>query len=202
MKSKDILVSEAPFQKVGNDERDTDTGLKRKHVNIEKKTSDDQDKLAVEGNSSTTTEKLAETFEKEVIDEDRRLEYGNLILGGYQYNIHGEKRNSLPANGPGVNRYGLLVMNCCAICLSSYEEMDVVVWSDKESDCQHAFHEDCMLDWMCNVQQTKDGMQNKCPLCRQNFLPNLSQYYDGKYIKKQNLTPPERTFNLNAVSLW
>jgi Ring finger domain len=94
-------------------------------------------------------------------------------------------------------RRGRSVPNCCAICLGSYEVDDIVVWSSNESDCQHAFHEDCMIEWMCKMQTG-----TPCPLCRQNFLPELHQYYNGKYIKKYNQVAPQRTFDLSRVSLF
>jgi Ring finger domain len=88
------------------------------------------------------------------------------------------------------------VSNCCAICLDSYKPNDVVVWSPSSSDCQHAFHEECILDWMCTNQKG-----TPCPMCRQDILPNLHQYYDGKYIKRHNLVAPESTFSLSAIRL-
>jgi Ring finger domain len=92
---------------------------------------------------------------------------------------------------------GRLVMNCCAICLGSYEVGDAVVWSSNQSDCQHVFHEDCMVEWMCKMQ-----CGTPCPMCRQNFLPELHQYYNGKYIKAYNSSPPEQTFPIDAISWW
>jgi Ring finger domain len=86
------------------------------------------------------------------------------------------------------------VTNCCAICLDTYEPQDIVVWSPSSSDCQHAFHENCILDWMCTNQKG-----TPCPMCRQDILPNLHQYYDGKYIKRYNLVAPESTFSLGAI---
>lgn len=86
------------------------------------------------------------------------------------------------------------VTNCCAICLDSYEPNDIVVWSPVSSDCQHAFHENCILDWMCTNQKG-----TPCPMCRQDILPNLHQFYNGKYIKQYNMVAPQSTFNLSAI---
>jgi hypothetical protein len=60
----------------------------------------------------------------------------------------------------------LTIPNMCAICLESYQEGTTVVWSGNPS-CQHAFHQDCILDYL--VQHKKDAAP--CPCCRQVFLP-------------------------------
>lgn len=56
-----------------------------------------------------------------------------------------------------------LVPNCCAICLGEYDIGDKVVWSSNK-ECPHAFHEDCILDWLVKMQP-----QTPCPCCRQEF---------------------------------
>eukprot|EP00979_Chaetoceros_neogracilis_P009524 scaffold2166_cov144-Chaetoceros_neogracile.AAC.2 len=49
----------------------------------------------------------------------------------------------------------------CAICLEIYKVNDTVCWSANEA-CHHAYHFDCMMDWL---------MENdECPLCRENYL--------------------------------
>eukprot|EP00979_Chaetoceros_neogracilis_P008744 scaffold1952_cov146-Chaetoceros_neogracile.AAC.1 len=49
----------------------------------------------------------------------------------------------------------------CAICLEIYKVNDTVCWSANEA-CHHAYHFDCMMDWL---------MENdECPLCRANYL--------------------------------
>lgn len=55
------------------------------------------------------------------------------------------------------------VSDTCAICLCQYEEGDIIVWSPN-SNCQHAFHEDCILTWLTK----KDDPL--CPFCCQNFV--------------------------------
>jgi len=49
----------------------------------------------------------------------------------------------------------------CAICLEPYKVGDEICWSKNEK-CPHAFHLDCMTEWL---------MENDdCPLCRENYL--------------------------------
>lgn len=55
------------------------------------------------------------------------------------------------------------VPNCCAICLGEYEVGDQVVWSCNK-ECHHAFHQECILDWLIKMQPA-----TPCPCCRQEF---------------------------------
>ena len=60
-----------------------------------------------------------------------------------------------------------LKTKCCDICLMDYEVGDEVCWSPNE-ECIHAFHKDCILDWL---------MRNKnCPECRREYLPKEIDY--------------------------
>eukprot|EP00979_Chaetoceros_neogracilis_P011896 scaffold3039_cov171-Chaetoceros_neogracile.AAC.2 len=50
----------------------------------------------------------------------------------------------------------------CAICLEIYKVSDTICWSASNEACHHAYHLDCMMDWL---------MENdECPLCRENYL--------------------------------
>ena len=58
--------------------------------------------------------------------------------------------------------------NCpttCDICLTDYEVGDEVAWS-KNDVCRHAFHKECIRDWLLR--------RPDCPLCRQNYLVDTS----------------------------
>ena len=55
----------------------------------------------------------------------------------------------------------LVEVEPCSICLNDYTEGDILCWS-QNSECQHAFHKDCAMEWL--MQSTK------CPLCRSNYL--------------------------------
>lgn len=72
----------------------------------------------------------------------------------------------------------------CAICLAEYEASERVSWSSNP-DCTHAFHEDCVVEWLVSLGQTKSknvrfpeepteeqlfNYQLECPCCRQSFI--------------------------------
>jgi hypothetical protein len=50
----------------------------------------------------------------------------------------------------------------CNICLMDYQIGEEVCWSPNE-DCIHAFHKDCILDWLLRTR--------KCPVCRRDYVP-------------------------------
>jgi len=49
----------------------------------------------------------------------------------------------------------------CSICLSDYEVGDIVCWSSNK-DCRHAFHKECIMDWVIRNQN--------CPCCRLPYV--------------------------------
>lgn len=49
----------------------------------------------------------------------------------------------------------------CSICLSDYEVGDIVCWSSNE-ECNHAFHKECIMDWLIRNQN--------CPCCRLPYV--------------------------------
>ena len=49
----------------------------------------------------------------------------------------------------------------CDICIMEFQVGSHVAWS-KNSHCRHAFHVDCILDWLCE--------QPTCPTCRQDYI--------------------------------
>ena len=57
------------------------------------------------------------------------------------------------------------VPNTCAICFESYKPGDTVAWSNNRQ-CIHAFHLDCVLEYLVLV---KSNRRVPCPTCRQTF---------------------------------
>lgn len=49
----------------------------------------------------------------------------------------------------------------CPICFEAYKEGDNLAWS-KNTDCPHAFHLDCIIDWLMD--------NDDCPMCRGDYL--------------------------------
>jgi hypothetical protein len=82
------------------------------------------------------------------------------------------------------------VPNCCAICLSPYDVGELVVWSSNVA-CKHAFHEECMMDWLCKIEDS-----TPCPCCRQEFT-DIETYRKAKKITWL----AGDTFNLQTVQL-
>ena len=58
------------------------------------------------------------------------------------------------------------VSNFCAICLEEYHEGETIVWSSNKK-CQHAFHRDCLLNYLVKVKAENEF---PCPCCRRNFF--------------------------------
>lgn len=56
-----------------------------------------------------------------------------------------------------------IVTTSCAICLSSYQLGDLIVWSSN-FECPHVFHLECMTTW------TKKQLSTLCPCCRQEYV--------------------------------
>ena len=72
-------------------------------------------------------------------------------------------------------RLSKIEKSCCDICMMDYELGDVVSQSNN-SNCDHIFHKDCILDWM--------QKKHSCPCCRRNYLGE--EDCDGLPIPMQN----------------
>jgi hypothetical protein len=73
--------------------------------------------------------------------------------------------------------YPRAVPNVCAICLEAYKTDETVVWSSN-IDCSHAFHQDCIFDYLIIKLKVKDTLP--CPCCRQDFMGLSSEEAAGK----------------------
>ena len=76
--------------------------------------------------------------------------------------------------------------NECSICLGNFSEGETVSWS--ALDCEHIFHQDCVLNWLMTLGRKSIGKNRnesnimqvrlcrysmKCPNCRQDFIPHV-----------------------------
>lgn len=78
-----------------------------------------------------------------------------------QNNLPNNTLPKLPLRCNKELRHGITTY--CNICLLNYEQGDNIAWSKRsDNSCYHAFHEDCILDWLCRKQT--------CPICRQDYV--------------------------------
>jgi hypothetical protein len=61
----------------------------------------------------------------------------------------------------GDDEIGAIERDHCAICLVEYQDGDEISWSHNSS-CGHAFHSDCIIEWLL--------ASDECPCCRRNYL--------------------------------
>jgi hypothetical protein len=74
--------------------------------------------------------------------------------------------------------------------LGEYEVDDQVVWSSNpENVCPHAFHQECIVDWLIKMQPA-----TPCPCCRQEFT-------DWEEIRKEKkiIWAEGDAFNLQSI---
>ena len=138
--------------------------------------------------NSVTSFAFAQTVEeKDLIAEDPYAlskpsndsqDAADLEMSMTSFNNNGQLK--LPTQG--------VVPNCCAICLGDYDVGDEVVWSSNQ-ECPHAFHKDCVLDWLIKMQP-----ETPCPCCRQEFT-------DLETIRKEaKIVWAGDAFNLNNIN--
>jgi hypothetical protein len=75
--------------------------------------------------------------------------------------------------------YPRAVPNVCAICLEVYKPNETVIWSSN-IDCSHAFHQDCILDYLMVKEIKVKETVSPCPCCRQDFMSLSSEEADEK----------------------
>ena len=61
----------------------------------------------------------------------------------------------------------------CCICMAKYKHGDDICWSQNER-CYHAFHLECMLEWLMK--------HNECPMCRRNYLRSEVSNHDDDNV--------------------
>mmetsp|Transcript_3843 Transcript_3843/g.5863 ORF Transcript_3843/g.5863 Transcript_3843/m.5863 type:complete len:320 (+) Transcript_3843:76-1035(+) len=67
----------------------------------------------------------------------------------------------------------------CAVCLNEFIVGERISWSSG-NNCDHIFHEDCILRWFLTLRRRADAKRRKrkcdvecklhCPMCRQDFI--------------------------------
>jgi hypothetical protein len=84
---------------------------------------------------------------------------GDLLIPAPPANDTGDDENDNKTNDDDNNEEE--DQEQCAICLVEYEAGDEISWSHNKS-CTHAFHRDCIIDWLVS--------HDECPCCRHNYL--------------------------------
>jgi hypothetical protein len=80
----------------------------------------------------------------------------------------------LPKPLPSINDGIFDVLDECSICLSKFENSEVVM---KPSECQHCFHDNCIMQWI----KSSNKNNRKCPFCREKIETIEKQVFqDGK----------------------
>ena len=119
-------------------------------------------------------------------DDDNDVETGDMSSNS-SMSLDSEETGHLKLR----DRTGRLVPNCCAVCLSRYKVGDVVAWSSNPS-CIHAFHRECVVDWLVKMQP-----ETPCPCCRQEFtdLENIRNERNIKWTGRF-------AFDFSSITLW
>ena len=136
--------------------------MRRVDLDIEKGTDISSNDNDFEKEVEITTEKKVEEIqnEKVAIETCSKSEIDENVESR---DVHGEIL--LPKEDP------LVIPDQCAICLDRYEAGQTVVWSNN-AECQHAFHKECILEYLV---YHKEGSSAPCPCCRQPFLEKQSK---------------------------
>lgn len=123
-----------------------------------------------DGSANLPTESIREEDKEDAKEETRDseadvdVEMAEMATTEYDlYLVDDSEREFSHLTLPEDSHHGArMVPAACAICLCPYEVGDEVSWSP-ESECQHAFHRDCITSWLSKKRQ------QLCPCCRQVF---------------------------------
>lgn len=69
-----------------------------------------------------------------------------------------------------INKNNRPVQNLCAICLESYQVLDIVACAYEGSSCPHVYHRDCLVAHLLR----RKGKEPSCPTCRRDFLESTA----------------------------
>ena len=150
----------------------------------------DHSEIIIEGNENNEEENVVFAIPDEMQFESVPVQDPGEENAAWDMTTASNVFGSLVLRHPNDKEAGR-VPNQCAICLGNYCVEDPVVWSSNP-DCSHAFHEDCLVDWLVHSKQ--DG--TPCPCCRQSFTDLVS------FRKERTIRwDPERAFDPSALRL-
>jgi hypothetical protein len=72
----------------------------------------------------------------------------------------------------------------CMICMDEMLPSSLVSWSSRKDGCGHAYHKDCIREWLLR--------HSECPYCRQVMLPIDEQYSEGMPPQRRNASTVQR----------
>ena len=87
-----------------------------------------------------------------------------------------------------------LIFPECSVCLNEFKVGERISWS-REANCDHVFHEECILRWFLTLSCKEDAKRRKrsyeigcklhCPMCRQEFTdsPIITSASDSGVIE-------------------
>ena len=77
----------------------------------------------------------------------------------------------------------------CSVCLNNFKVGERISWSP-EDDCDHVFHQDCIMQWFLTLSRRDDAKRRKrsygvecklhCPMCRQDFIASDTTFSDSE----------------------
>jgi hypothetical protein len=77
----------------------------------------------------------------------------------------------------------------CSVCLNNFKVGERISWSP-EDDCDHVFHQDCIMQWFLTLSRRDDAKRRKrsygvecklhCPMCRQDFIASNTTFSDSE----------------------
>lgn len=75
-------------------------------------------------------------------------------------------RSNLNITSDHSNKSSIYSPKTCPVCFGDYVKGDDIAWSKNEKCC-HAFHTDCILEWLMN--------HDECPMCRNDYLQETEE---------------------------
>jgi hypothetical protein len=90
---------------------------------------------------------------KNIVREESSAGLSYTLSSAFSNSAFSSAFTSAPSSAYSVNE--------CPICCEDYARGDDIAWSKNEACC-HAYHTDCILEWLMN--------HDDCPMCRNNYL--------------------------------